>query len=174
MSPIDLERHKPPGQQRRGPICEFTGIHIKHSRKNLQRGYFNLEPTKHKAIFDKKNRKTENKVKPHLSTTIQAKPPNFTSTGCYALSSENTAELVSISCINWKKEGWKMVSHSSTFSSSLWSTVSSETAPPCVSKMQRESPTDATVTVHRSTITNVTVVPEVNPKENEIRRNNQF
>lgn len=22
ISPIDLERHKPPGQQRRGPICD--------------------------------------------------------------------------------------------------------------------------------------------------------
>ena len=33
--------------------------------------------------------------------------------------------------------------------------------------MQRESPTDATVTVHLSTITNVTVVPEVSPDENE-------
>lgn len=28
MSPIDLERHKPPGQQRRGPICEFTATCI--------------------------------------------------------------------------------------------------------------------------------------------------
>lgn len=29
--------------------------------------------------------------------------------------------------------------------------------------MQRESPTDATVTVHLSTITNVAVVPDVSP-----------
>lgn len=31
--------------------------------------------------------------------------------------------------------------------------------------MQRESPTDATVTVHPSTITNVAVVPEVSPAD---------
>jgi hypothetical protein len=53
--------------------------------------------------------------------------------------------------------------YSSTFSSSLWSTVKRDTAPPCESKMQRESPTEATVTVHPSMITNVTVVPEVCP-----------
>lgn len=40
-----------------------------------------------------------------------------------------------------------------------------ETPPPCASKMQRESPTDATVTVHPSIITNVAVVPEVFPAE---------
>jgi hypothetical protein len=43
------------------------------------------------------------------------------------------------------------------------------TAPPWVSSIQRESPTDATVTVHRSTITNVAVVPEVSPRQNQIR-----
>lgn len=35
--------------------------------------------------------------------------------------------------------------------------------PPWESRMQRESPTEATVTVHPSIITNVTVVPEVSP-----------
>lgn len=64
-------------------------------------------------------------------------------------------------------KGWIVNTHSSTFSSSLWSTVNSETAPPWVSKMQRESPTDATVTVHLSTTTNVTVVPEVSPEGND-------
>lgn len=62
----------------------------------------------------------------------------------------------------------KIDTHSSTLSSSLWSTVNSETAPPWVSKMQRESPTDATVTVHRSIMTNVTVVPEVNPERQKV------
>lgn len=51
------------------------------------------------------------------------------------------------------------------FSSSLWSTVNAEMAPPWASKIQRESPTEATVTVHPSIITNVAVVPEVCPVE---------
>lgn len=38
--------------------------------------------------------------------------------------------------------------------------------------MQRESPTDATVTVHLSTTTNVTVVPEVSPEENNKEKRN--
>lgn len=36
--------------------------------------------------------------------------------------------------------------------------------------MQRESPTDATVTVHPSIITNVAVVPEVFPGEDTTRK----
>lgn len=35
--------------------------------------------------------------------------------------------------------------------------------------MQRESPTEATVTTHPSIITNVTVVPETLAEENKIR-----
>ena len=66
--------------------------------------------------------------------------------------------------------------YSSTFSWSLWSTVKEKTAPPWASKIQRESPTEATVTVHLSTITNVAVVPDVSPEERhsiDLNRNYQ-
>lgn len=49
--------------------------------------------------------------------------------------------------------------HSSLLLSSLWSTVRATGFPPGVSRMQRESPTAATVTVLPSTTTNVAVVP---------------
>ena len=55
-------------------------------------------------------------------------------------------------------------SRSSAFSSRRWSTVSSCNSPPCVSRMQRESPTDATVTVNPSMTTSVAVVPDTSPE----------
>lgn len=50
--------------------------------------------------------------------------------------------------------------YSSTFESSLWSTVNVDTTS-WESSTHRESPTDATVMVHPSTTTIVTVVPDV-------------
>jgi hypothetical protein len=37
MSPIDLERHKPPGQQRRGPICKYKTAYETMIDKNNKR-----------------------------------------------------------------------------------------------------------------------------------------
>ena len=54
-------------------------------------------------------------------------------------------------------------SYSSGLTSSLWSTVIRETNPLGDSRMHRESPTNATVTVQQSIITKVTVVPNVCP-----------
>lgn len=32
MSPIDLERHRPPGQHRRGPICNYSKLNFKQGK----------------------------------------------------------------------------------------------------------------------------------------------
>lgn len=57
-------------------------------------------------------------------------------------------------------KGQKIKTYSSLLTSNLWSADKTYIEPSADSSIQRESPTDATVTTQPSIITRVTVVPE--------------
>lgn len=109
----------------------------------------------------------------NLRATNDTKSPHFPSTSCYTFSSKNIilkSNQHSSSRKTHRNLKLDRFTHSSVFSSSLWSTVNTDTTPSGVSRMQRESPTEATVTVHLSTITKVAVVPDVSPDQKSTKR----